>query len=335
MIAHPVPGSIDEADWIAEREEEIRWRSSESWIRRLLRRIGPNRSFYIGLAVLLIFVGVAISALITFGSNLGTLPGSNALARAQNPPGPSWAHPFGTVNRVGLDLYSAIYQATPIDLALVGGPILVALTIGLLLGATAALGSARIDGVVTAASDVVSGVPPFFLVMVLFVGVSLLIARTYWLLTFGLLFATILWPYYARPVRAEAQKVATTPYFEASRAAGANSPWLLRSHVIPNSLFPVLAQIPIDVYNIFFVLTVFPYLYCINNGLFGQLSPLPTAIYPEWGYLMAVGACNGWSPFIQANFWWMYTFPALTIILFGLGITLLCDGTERILRMQR
>jgi peptide/nickel transport system permease protein len=146
----------------------------------------------------------------------------------------------------------------------------------------------------------------------------------------------VLWPYYARPVRARAERVAREPYVEASRAAGASSTRLLTRHVLPNSLYPVFAQIPIDVYNIFFVLTVFPYLGCISlrtggSAGYAWLTPLPTIPFPEWGTILAVGACYGWQPIWNLNFWWMYAFPAAAIVLFGIAMALTCDGMEQLL----
>jgi ABC-type dipeptide/oligopeptide/nickel transport system permease subunit len=43
--------------------------------------------------------------------------------------------------------------------------------------------------------------------------------------------------------------------------------------------------------------------------------------------------CYGWSPISGSNFWWSYAFPLATILLFGLAITLLCDGVNRYLRV--
>ena len=147
------------------------------------------------------------------------------------------------------------------------------------------------------------------------------------LLVFGLLFGAILWPYYARPVRALALEVSRERYVEAARAAGASGRRLVARHVLPNSLAPIFAQAPIDVYTVFFVLTVFPFLGCFSP--IPTLSVLPTTAFPEWGNLLALGACHGWSVLGGVGFWWMYTFPLAAIVVFGLGVSLLCDGAER------
>jgi peptide/nickel transport system permease protein len=211
----------------------------------------------------------------------------------------------------------------------VGGILALAVGLGVLAGAYAGLGAGPSDLALTAAADLVVGVPPFFLVMVLFLGVQRFLPPLDYLWVFALLFGLVLWPYYARPVRARAQEVAREPFVEAARAAGAPRSRLLARHVIPNSAFPVLAQLPVDVFNVFFVLTVFPFIACFGGGggrFFQLLSPLPYPAFPEWGNLLANGACYGWSILPELNAWWTYVFPGATVALFGFAVALTCDG---------
>jgi peptide/nickel transport system permease protein len=308
------------------------WKVREGYRRRLQRRFGRNWSLLAGLILLLLFGVLAIVAVELYGSGLDTMSRNLSFALLLDPPGPSWAAPFGIAPHLGVNVASGLLQATPFDLLLVLGPISIAALIGMFLGAEAALGSARSDLVVTTASDMLASVPPFFLVLVLYLGLVRFVPIPDGLLLFGLAFAAILWPYHARPVRARAREVVTTSYFEAARASGAPRHRLLLRHVIPNSLVPVFSQIPVDVFNIFFVLTVFPYLAC-SGSFFANLSPLPSQTFPEWGFLLAQGVCYGWSPVSGSNFWWSYAFPLATILLFGLAITLLCDGVNRYLRV--
>jgi peptide/nickel transport system permease protein len=308
---------------------------------RQLVEFRTNLPLAVGTLLLAGFGLVACAAVLLYGPNLAVLPEDPTLAALVRPPGPTLAHPFGVEGGIGVDVMRALFQATPWDLALVGGPILLAVAVGLLLGAYAGAQGGAADGVVTFGADLLIGVPPFFLVIVLFLGVQHLIPISDGMLAFVLLFAFVLWPYYARPVRARAQQVAQLGYVEAARAAGAPRGRLLARHVIPNSVFPVLAQVPVDVYNVFFVLTVYQYLGCFAGpGGFGGrslavLSPLPSANFPEWGYLLAQGVCGGWSPLAGSDFWWMYAFPAATILLFGLAVTLTCDGLQRALSRSR
>ena len=316
-------------------EEDAAWERRPSRASLLADRLRSNRQFQVGAGLLGAFLAVALLALARWGGGVADLPTNFDWAVTLDPPGPSAAHPFGVINGVGIDLFQATVRAVPIDLALLGGTILIAITIGVFLGAWAGFRGGPVDLAVTAASDLVIGVPPFFLVIVLFLGVQPFIQPPSYLYAFGGLFALILWPYYARTVRARAQQVAGEPYVESARAAGATNTHLLFRHLIPNSFFPVLSQVPVDLYNFLFVLTLFPFIGCFDSGFFATLSPLPTAVYPEWGWLLATGACYGWNPLPSLDHWWMYTFPAITIVTFGIAVTLTCDGIERYLTGAR
>ena len=317
-------------------EEDLRWFARMRPFDLLALRLRGNRTLVAGLVLLGAFVAIAVAAVVVYGPGLGLLPSDLALAESLNPPGPSPAHPFGAMNGLGVDVLAALFQATPNDLALVGGVIVTSLGLGVILGSVAGLTGGRVDGVVTFLSDLLVGVPPFFFVMVLFLGVQRFITPEVYLLVFGGLFVVVLWPAYARSTRARAVQVAQEPYVEAARASGATTGRVLARHLIPNSFFPVLAQVPVDLYNIFFVLTAFPFLNCFTAGAFyGLLSPFPSGKYPEWGFLLAQGACSGWSPLAEINHWWMYTFPALTILAFGIAVSVACDGFERYLTGAR
>lgn len=330
------PGpAVDEE---GEALEADRWRSADRPLRRIALAFRTNLGLLGGLALLGAFGAVGTYALARFGPNWQTLVVDPSIAQQIPPPGPSWSHPFGIARESGADVLGSIVQATPIDLALVGGILLAALGIGVVLGGLAGLGGGWIDGLVTFFSDVIAVVPPFFLVLVLFLGIQRALPPQGAIPEFGVLFALVLWPYYARPVRAVARSVATETYVEAARASGAGGRHLLLRHVLPNSLAPALAQLPVDVYNVFFVLTVFPFLGCFGGGgggTFDTLTPLPATTYPEWGALLANGACFGWSPVAGADYWWMYAFPAAVIVLFGVAVALTADGVERFLRVGR
>jgi peptide/nickel transport system permease protein len=331
-MSAPLPPEepLDEAEPLG-----AEWEIRKPWWVRLRERTRGNGPLWVGNLLLIAFCLVGIAAEIHFGSGLFTLSQNIKFASEITPPGPSAAHPFGVIGTLGVDGLTALWQATPIDLVLIGGSVLLAVGIGLLLGAYAGFKGGPIDLVVTFCTDLLTTVPPFFLVMVLFLGLQPFLKPASFLLVFGVLYAVVLWPYHARPVRARALQVSGETYVEAARAAGATDGRLLTRHVIPNSIFPVLAQIPVDVYSFLFVLTVFPFLHCFSGSLFANLSPLPTTAYPEWGYLLGAGACYGWSPLAQTNHWWMYAFPAAVVVLFGIAVALSCDGLERVLSGSR
>jgi len=294
---------------------------------------------------------VGLSAVVVFRNSLNVLATNPAWVPPFAPIGPSWAHPFGVMPGFGTDLFRAIWQATPWDLAIVAGILLIDVLLGLLLGATAGFYEGGVvDAVVTFVGDSLGSVPPYLLLIVLFVGLGSGAPGAVGLPAFVLLFGLILWPTTARTVRERARILSHEGFVEASRASGATPRRVLVRHIVPNSLGPVLAQLPIDVAPIFFVLSVLPWFadcqdIYIPNPLMPPPpyivpalpigSPLPSASFPEWGFLLGFGTCEGLGFPVGPTYWWMYLFPLLAILGLGFAIALVCDGIERWRRLDR
>jgi ABC-type dipeptide/oligopeptide/nickel transport system permease subunit len=245
----------------------------------------------------------------------------------------------------GTDLFRAIWQATPWDLAIVACILAIDVFLGLFLGALAGLyEGGLIDALVTFVGDSVGSIPPYLLLIVVFVGLASGAPGAVGLPAFVVLFGFILWPTMARTVRERARIIAQERYVDAARASGATARHVLVRHILPNSIGPVLAQIPIDVAPVFFVLSVFPWfancevnrpkLYYLIPTL-PLASPLPSASFPEWGYLLGFGTCEGFTIPGGFSYWWMYLFPLLTIVVLGFAIALVCEGIERWWRFDR
>ncbi|MCI4331559.1 MAG: ABC transporter permease subunit [Thermoplasmata archaeon] len=340
-MSGPAPAPAREA---SEDEDAQAWARDLPW-RERLRRSEVAGELWVGLGLLLAYAAVGFAALVRFQDGLGSLDVHPEWIDPRISLGPSWAHPFGVITVAGVDELSALFQATPWDLAIVGSVLAAGLSLGFLLGGVAGLEDEGIvDLLVTSWSDLIAGVPPFVLVTILFLGVEPFLAPAHRLPAFVIGYVAVLWPYYARPVRARARVVREAAFVEAARAAGASRGLLLRRHVLGNSLAPALAQIPVDVGNLFFLLSAFPFLACFgasastergvsvySTGPYGLVTPLPSLPFPEWGYLLARGACSGWAVQWSANSWWMYAFPAVVIVLFGFAVALTCDGVQKML----
>jgi ABC-type dipeptide/oligopeptide/nickel transport system permease subunit len=293
------------------------------------------------------YLVAALSALVVFRTSLDQLPSNLVWVPLENPVGLSAAHPFGVMAGFGTDLLDALWRATPWDLGIVAGILAIDVSLGFFLGAIAGLDEGGpVDAVVTFVGDSLGTIPTFLLAVVVIAGLLTVAPKAVGLPLFVVVFGIILWPTLSRTVRERARIIAHEPYVEAARASGASFPRLLLRHVMPNSVGPVLAQIPLDVAPIFFVLSAFPWYY--NCELPGgapvppgaipppylvpslpPFSPLPSASFPEWGYLLGFGTCEGFSFPGGFDYWWMYLFPLLAIVGLGLALGLLCDGIER------
>jgi len=321
----------------------------ERWARR-----PPGLGFLVGAGLLAAYVVAGLSALIIFRGSLTEIPVNPTWVNPSTIIGPSWDHPFGVLPGLGIDLFQAIWQATPWDLGIVGGIIGIDVTIGFLLGAVAGYREGSVlDAVVTFVVDSLGSIPTFFFVIIVFAGLATVAPSRVGIPVFVGVFGLVLWPTMARTVRDRARGVAHEPFVEASRASGASSRHILVRHILPNSLGPVLAQIPLDIAPIFFVLAAFPwYFNCAAPGpppggppnlppvpylvpALPAFSPLPSPSFPEWGFLLGVGTCEGLSYPGQPAHFWMFLFPLLAILVFALAVGFVCDGIERWRRLDR
>ena len=319
-------------------------------------RGGPKRShrrafgleMRVGAGLLLIYAAAGVSAVFVFYGSLGGLSSNPAWVPAYfTPPGPSWTHPFGVLSGLGTGLFTALWKATPWDLGIVTVILGIDAGLGVVIGGFAGMHpGGSVDQTIMFISDAMASIPAAFLVMVLFAGLAITNPPLATLPIFLVLFGVVLWPTSARLVRERARVVASTPFVEASRASGARDPRVLFRHVIPSSLGPVLAQIPVDVATIFLVLSVFTWFHnCVQPGVYGPspfpipllpaISPLPAVNFPEWGNLLGIGACWGFggTPFGPIS-WWMFTFPLLAIVVFGVALGMFCDGLEKWLSVR-
>lgn len=116
-------------------------------------------------------------------------------------------------------------------------------------------------------------------------------------------------PQFMRVARGQAQAVATLPYVEAARAAGASDSRLLFRHVAPNCLGPLAVQASLNLGG-----TI---LATASLGFLG-LGVQPPA--PEWGADVAANTV-----YIREAPW-PSLWPGLAIILAVLAVNLMADG---------
>jgi peptide/nickel transport system permease protein len=318
---------------------------SRPTIRARLARNPPSTGFLLGAGLLGLYLFAALSALVVFRNTLTIMPSNPAWVSGFTVIGPSWPHPFGVIAGFGTDLFDAVWQATPWDLSIVASILAIDVVLGLYLGTFAGLHEGGVvDAAVVFVGDSIGAIPSYLLLPIVFAGLGV-IPGAVGLPTFVLVFGLALWPTMARAVRERARLVSHERYVEAARASGASPRHVLLRHILPNSIDPALAQIPIDVAPIFFLLSVYPWfsncgihgqsqVYFLTPGL-GFASPLPSARFPEWGYLLGVGTCEGFSFPGGFDYWWMYVFPLLAILVLGFAIALVCDGIERWRRFDR
>jgi peptide/nickel transport system permease protein len=117
------------------------------------------------------------------------------------------------------------------------------------------------------------------------------------------------WPGYARLVRGEVIAKKEELFVTAALALGAGWLRILRRHILPNVMTPVIVKMSLDMG--FAILTV------ASLGFIGIGVKPPT---PEWGSLLSVA--RNYMP----DYWWTAIFPGLAIFVAVFGFNLLGDG---------
>jgi len=153
---------------------------------------------------------------------------------------PSALHWFGT-DASGRDVFARVVYASRVSLLVGVAAALVSVSIGTLLGAIAGMSRGVLDGLIMRAADIVLSFPTIVVIIVLagVLGPSV----TMLILAIG---ATH-WPQTCRVVQGVTLSLREKEYIHAARAGGAGSWWLIRKHVLPASLPPVIVSATIAV----------------------------------------------------------------------------------------
>jgi len=209
---------------------------------------------------------------------------------------------FGTDGN-GRDLLSRILIGMRISLAIGLLASLVALVIGVGYGAVAGYFGGRVDGVMMRVVDILYSLPFIFFVILLVV----FFGRNFVLMFIAV--GAIEWLDMARIVRGQTLSLKRREFVAAAEALGVDAAGILKRHIIPNTLGPVVVYLTLLVPKVILLESFLSFL-----GL-GVQEPLTSL-----GMLISEGAAN-----LQGASWLLiYPSIALTLILFALNF--LGDG---------
>lgn len=260
-----------------------------------VRRLWQNKLAAAGLAVFgAIAVAGAVAPLVIPASVVRDVRFAAKLAP------PSAHHWFGT-DDYGRDLFSLVLLAAHLDLRTALSVVAAALAIGIGLGALAGFVK-RLDEPLMRITDVFLSIPSLVLAM----AIASVLGRSIENLSIALVFVS--WPIYCRLMRGQVLSEKEKPYVRALTTLGVGRVRMIVRHIIPNTLFPVIARAPADVGLILITLAALSY---IGFG--------PGPYVPEWGSLVAAGQAY----IFQAP--WLVIFPGAAIFLTSLSLNLVGD----------
>ena len=260
------------------------------------RRLRKNRLALFGLAVLTVFIVVALLtpwiapyAYDAQNLDLGASP-------------PSAAHWLGT-DIFGRDLLTQILYGGRISLAVGFVATAVALVIGVTWGAIAGYVGGRVDAVMMRLVDILYALPFMIFIVLLMV----VFGRN--LLLLFLVIGAVEWLTMARIMRGQVQALRQQEFVEAAVSLGLSPATIVRRHLVPNALGPIIVYTTLTIPSVMLLEAFLSFL-----GL--GVQPPATS----WGLLISYGAET------MEEYPWLLIFPgaALTLTLFALNF--LGDG---------
>jgi peptide/nickel transport system permease protein len=212
----------------------------------------------------------------------------------------------------GRDILSALIYGARISLVVGVVSVLLSMVIGVALGLLAGFRGGWIDGFLMRVCDVMLSFPPI-LVALLIAGVGrALFPNAHDTVAFGVLIISITltgWVQYARTVRGSTMVERNKEYVQAARVTGVAPLRIMRRHVLPNVMGPVLVLATIHVATAIITEATLSFL--------GVGVP-PTS--PSLGTLIRVG-----NDYLFSGEWWITIFPGVMLILIALSVNLLGD----------
>lgn len=271
--------------------EKVAGPGREAW-----RSFSKNKVAVVGAVIVIFFVLLAI-----FGPWIAK-EGINDQVLADRLLPPSSEYWLGT-DDLGRDILSRIIHGARISLSVGFFSVIGSVVIGSILGIVAGYYGRWVDMVISRLFDIMLAFPSILLAIAIVsvLGPSLQNAL--------IAIAIINVPNFGRLIRSKVLSIKEDEYIMAAKAIGMKDVRILYSHILPNSMAPVIVQGTLAIATAI-----------LETAALGFLGLGAQAPQPEWGTILADS-----KNYLQSAPWTMI-FPGLAIMLTVLGFNLMGDG---------
>lgn len=261
-----------------------------------MRRLMRNPGAMFGLFIVLTFLFISATATWIAPHNYDL---ANFTMARQGPSAEYW---LGN-DELGRDMFSRLLVGARISLLIGVISVMIGISVGVVAGVIAGYFGGTIDLIIMSLIDIMLAFPSILLaiMMVAFLGPSLENAM--------IAIGVISIPIYTRLVRSSTLGVKEELFIEAARSMGGNNWFILRRHVLPNVLAPIIVQSTLQMAVAIQAAAAL--------GFLGLGAPPDV---PEWGNMLQKGRTYIFSaPHIVL-------YPGLATMLVVFGFSLLGDG---------
>lgn len=217
---------------------------------------------------------------------------------------PSWGHLFGT-DENGRDVFSRAVHGAHDSLAIGVLATLIGLGLGMLFGFVGGLGGRLTDWLATRFVEVMFAFPSIVLALLFITAFG---SGPY---TTAVAVGLSIFPGFARIIRAQVRVQKNADYIKAATALGRSRGFILRRHLLPNVMWPLLVLFTLGIGQ--------SIIWGAALGYLGMGAAPPAS---EWGLMLASG-----KNFIYSA-WWLTLFPGLLIAATSVAATALGRSLE-------
>ena len=260
-----------------------------------LRAFFRNRGAAVGLVILALIAVMAATAPIVFPFSPWDMQGAPFA-----PPGDEgfW---LGS-DSLGRDVAADIAYGSYVSLLVGAVSTVVALALGVVLGALAGYAGGWVDDVIMRFTEFFQTVPSFILAVVL------VAIFTPSLVSIVASIAIVSWPPVTRVVRAEFMTLRTREFVQAAEVLGRSRAAIVFREILPNALSPIIVLASLMVASAVLLESALSFLGLGDPNLM------------SWGFMIGSGRS------VIRLAWWMSVFPGLALFLTVLALNLVGEG---------